>query len=197
MIGTSRMAPDDTDRDLLASIRALYAELREEMRGEWDRDLPLQDLLADRWERAGALGFAPEANIYGSAYVYGDVEVGEGTWVGPMTMLDGIGGLEIGAHCCISPGAHLYSHDTIMRSLRGGEGGAETSPTRVGDCTYIGANAVVLRGVTIGDHCVVGANSVVTEDVPPYSIALGAPARVAGEVVVDASGEVELRRSES
>jgi acetyltransferase-like isoleucine patch superfamily enzyme len=36
----------------------------------------------------------------------------------------------------------------------------------------------VISGVTIGERCVIGANSVVTDDVPPGSIAAGAPARV-------------------
>ncbi|MDX6682928.1 MAG: hypothetical protein QOG94_2967, partial [Solirubrobacteraceae bacterium] len=41
-----------------------------------------------------------------------------------------------------------------------------------------GANVVVTSGVTIGERCVIGANSVVTQDIPPFSIAAGAPAKV-------------------
>ncbi len=43
---------------------------------------------------------------------------------------------------------------------------------------WIGQNAVVMPGVTIGEMSIIGANSVVTHDVPAYSIAVGAPARV-------------------
>jgi len=46
---------------------------------------------------------------------------------------------------------------------------------------------VVTSGVTIGERCVVGANSVVTRDLPPYSIAAGAPAAIVKQV--DYSGE--------
>ncbi len=46
----------------------------------------------------------------------------------------------------------------------------------------IGANAVILPGVTIGQEAVVAAGSVVTKDVPPYSKVMGVPARVVGEV---------------
>ncbi len=41
-----------------------------------------------------------------------------------------------------------------------------------------GANVVITSGVTVGERCVIGANSVVTTDLPPFSIAAGAPARV-------------------
>ena len=49
---------------------------------------------------------------------------------------------------------------------------------RVGDNVWCGANVVITSGVTVGERCVIGANSVVTEDIPPYSIAAGAPAKV-------------------
>jgi len=51
-------------------------------------------------------------------------------------------------------------------------------PVRIGDGSWIGHGTVVLPGATIGKHCVIGANSVVTGDIPDYSIAVGAPARV-------------------
>lgn len=54
----------------------------------------------------------------------------------------------------------------------------EARPVVVGEGTWLGINVVVLPGVTIGKGCVVGANSVVTKDLPDYSVAAGAPARV-------------------
>jgi acetyltransferase-like isoleucine patch superfamily enzyme len=48
----------------------------------------------------------------------------------------------------------------------------------VGDDVWLGVGTVVTRGVVIGAGTVVGANSVVTRDVPAYSVAVGAPARV-------------------
>lgn len=50
--------------------------------------------------------------------------------------------------------------------------------TVIGHEAYIGAGSFVKRGVTIGDGAVIGARSVVTRDVPPYTIAVGSPARV-------------------
>ena len=51
-------------------------------------------------------------------------------------------------------------------------------PIRVEDEVWIGGGAIILPGVTIGKGSVVGAGAVVTRDIPPYSIAVGSPARV-------------------
>jgi acetyltransferase-like isoleucine patch superfamily enzyme len=58
-------------------------------------------------------------------------------------------------------------------------------PVRIGDCTFIGANAVILLGVTIGSHCVIGAGAVVSTDIPDRSVAVGVPAKVVGTVDAD------------
>ncbi|HWW52845.1 MAG TPA: hypothetical protein VNY84_03710, partial [Acidimicrobiales bacterium] len=72
---------------------------REQLLGErFQRSLPFGDGFGDRWERARRLGFGPEASIYDSSVVLGDVAVGAHTWIGPFTVLDGSGGgLTIGA----------------------------------------------------------------------------------------------------
>jgi acetyltransferase-like isoleucine patch superfamily enzyme len=54
----------------------------------------------------------------------------------------------------------------------------KTSPVKIGDHSLIGMGAVIQPGVTIGKHCVIGANSVVIHNIPDYSVAVGAPARV-------------------
>jgi len=51
-------------------------------------------------------------------------------------------------------------------------------PVVIGEEAHIGANSVVVAGVTIGKRCQVGAGSVVTKDIPPYSVAVGNPAKV-------------------
>ncbi len=56
--------------------------------------------------------------------------------------------------------------------------GCTVSPVRIGNDVWIGFGVVITKGVTIGDGCVIGANSVVTRDIPPYSVAVGVPARV-------------------
>jgi acetyltransferase-like isoleucine patch superfamily enzyme len=53
----------------------------------------------------------------------------------------------------------------------------EIKPVRIGAWADIGVNAVILPGVTIGRAAIVGAGAVVTEDVKPFSIVAGVPAR--------------------
>jgi carbonic anhydrase/acetyltransferase-like protein (isoleucine patch superfamily) len=56
--------------------------------------------------------------------------------------------------------------------------GGEARPVRLGRNVWIGFDVCVLPGVTIGEGSVVGARSVVAEDVPPYTVVAGNPARV-------------------
>ena len=66
------------------------------MRKEHDRDLPLPELLFDRWERARSLGFGHGTSVYHEAYLYGDVTVAEDVWIGPFDAGRRIG--RAGAH---------------------------------------------------------------------------------------------------
>lgn len=54
----------------------------------------------------------------------------------------------------------------------------EVKPVRVGRCAWIGTGCTVMKGVTIGEGAVIGAGSVVVNDIPPYSVAAGVPAKV-------------------
>ena len=122
-------------------------------------------------------------NPYNSlAWFVGEPTIGEGTWIGPFCLIDGSGGLVIGRSCDIAGGVHIYTHSSARRCVTDRNAALDRSPVRIGDCTFIGANAVILMGVTVGDHCIVGAGSVVTTDLPDHSVAVGAPARVVGTV---------------
>lgn len=80
----------------------------------------------------------------------------------------------------ISDHGHAFEdlHKPIM--FQGIAGIAEVS---IGEHTWIGQNACVMPGVRVGRHCVVGANSVVTKDLPDYSVAVGAPARIVKQYI--------------
>jgi len=180
-----------TTEALVESLRATYERLRTKMNKDWQRDLPLDELLFDRWERARSLGFGEGTSIYHNSYIYGDVKVGRNTWVGPYTLLDGSGGLRIGDFCSISAGVHIYTHDSVNWALTGGNAKYEHAPVSVGDCSYIGGQTVVVKGVTVGDHSVIGPCSFVNRSVPPFSVAVGAPCRVIGRVEISGD-EVRL-----
>ncbi len=181
-----------TERAILTKLRQLYKNLRKEFRQKWDRDFPFEEILFDRWERANDLGFGEGTSIYHSSYVYGDVKVGKGAWIGPYTLLDGSGTLVIGDHCNISSGVQIYTHDSVKRALTGGIAQIEHAPVVIGDYCYIGPQTVITKGVTIGDHSVIGACSLVNKDIPPYSIAMGIPCRIAGNVEI-AESDVKFR----
>jgi acetyltransferase-like isoleucine patch superfamily enzyme len=89
--------------------------------------------------------------------------------------------VEIGEHCMLGNGAFVgdaaHRFDDPDRPVPW-QGFTTKGPTRIGDNCWLGVNVVVTSGVTIGRRCVIGANSVVTRDIPPFSVAAGAPARV-------------------
>ena len=166
--------------DMLDRLRALWRSRRAEVDGQWKRTLPFADYVVDRWEKARLLGFGEGASIYDSSLVLGDVRVGANTWIGPFTVLDGQGGLEIGSYCSISAGVQIYTHHTVRWSLSSGQIPMDKAPTRIGSNCYIGPNTVVGMGVTIGDGCVIGANSLVLHSIPAGTKAWGSPCRVVG-----------------
>ena len=127
------------------------------------------------------------ANPYNPhAWVTGDPVIGPGTWIGAFTVIDGSGGLTIGAGCDISSGAQVYTHSSARRCVSGRvHAEVERAPVRIGDHVFVGAGAVVTMGVTIGEHSVVAAGAVVTRDVPPFTVVAGVPARATARVVLD------------
>lgn len=185
-----------SSRRVLHEFLRLHQELRQAIKDTYNRSVPLAEELTDRWERARFLGFGDKTSIYDSALVLGDVRVGRNTWIGPNCILDGSGGLEIGSHCSIASGCHIYSHDTVEWALSGGKSAYQRKPTRIGDACYLGPHSVVTAGVTIGDHCLIGALSLVNRDVPDNTIVAGTPARVIGSVKVGPDCRITLHYQE-
>jgi acetyltransferase-like isoleucine patch superfamily enzyme len=178
--------------EMKKEIFKMFRDLRDARRRQWRRVLPVGDEVSDRWEKAKYLGFGEGTSIYDSSVVIGDVKVGKNTWIGPFTILDGSGGLEIGDYCSIAAGVQIYSHETILWALSGGKIEYARAKTVIGNCCYIGPNTVVSKGIRIGDHCLIGANSVVNGDLDDYGIAAGSPCKILGRVKVDEKGFVEL-----
>jgi acetyltransferase-like isoleucine patch superfamily enzyme len=179
--------------ELLASLQQLHLSRQAEILARWRRAVPFGDEIIDRWEKARALGFGEGSSVYDSALIIGDVRVGEKTWIGPFTVLDGSHGLTIGRTCSISAGVQIYTHDSIRWALSGGQAEHEYGAVSIGDHSYLGPQVIVTSGVSIGRHCLVGANSIVNKDLPDYSIAFGSTCRIVGRVELSAEGGVELR----
>lgn len=69
-----------------------------------------------------------------------------------------------------------HNYQDITQSII--EQGITTSPIHIGEHTIIGANVIVLPGITIGKHCFIGAGCVVTQNIPDYCVTVGNPARI-------------------
>lgn len=110
----------------------------------------------------------------------GEIHIGNRTTIGHNSVLVCRERIEIGDDCMLA--AFCYVLDVDHEYENPGKAipqqGLRIKPVVIGNDVWIGAGAIILRGVTIGDGAVVAANSVVTGDVPAYSIVAGSPAKV-------------------
>lgn len=84
----------------------------------------------------------------------------------------------IGDRVLFGPYVSIFAatHETEIQSRRDSVEFAR--PVTIGNDCWIGGQTTILPGVTIGNGCTIGAGSVVTKDIPPFSVAVGSPARV-------------------
>lgn len=110
----------------------------------------------------------------------GNIKIGNNVRINPYSVIYGHGCVEIGddvliaAHTVIVPANHKFDRLDLPIRLQG----LSTKGIKIESDVWLGARVTVLDGVTIGRGCVVGAGAVVTKDIAPFSIAVGAPARV-------------------
>ena len=116
-------------------------------------------------------------------YYENTMRIGDETWIGQQSFLHSAGGTEIGARVGIGPGVRIITstHGEVGRDTPILHSPLQLSPVVVEDDCDIGVSATILPGVRIGRGAQVGAGAVVIEDVPPFGIAVGVPARVIRE----------------
>lgn len=110
----------------------------------------------------------------------GQTEIGDRTYIGPYSCLSGYGSIKIGKDCLIASHSAVYAHNYNFadptRKIK--DQGYTYKGIVIEDDCWLGSGVKVLDGVTISQGSVIGAGAVVTKDIPPYSIAVGVPAKV-------------------
>jgi acetyltransferase-like isoleucine patch superfamily enzyme len=92
--------------------------------------------------------------------------------------------ITIGSHCLIASGCYFIDHDhqSARRDIpMGTQSDGPEAPVTLENDVWIGANVVLLKGVTIGRGAIVAAGAVVRDSIPPYEIWGGVPAKKIGE----------------
>lgn len=111
----------------------------------------------------------------------GKLVVGDGTSIAGSCVLSAAKSVRLGRKVLLARNVyvsdHIHAYDDPREAVLD-QGLTRLEPVEIGDGAWLGQNVVVCPGVTIGAGAVVGANSVVLEDVPPQSLAVGAPATV-------------------
>jgi acetyltransferase-like isoleucine patch superfamily enzyme len=171
-------------------VRIHWELMRREAFARWPLHGNVLEALRD-----GRLELGPhvllEPDVWISAPGDARIRIGGGTFLNIGVMVAAQDLVEIGSHCMLANGCFVsdasHRFDDPDRPIT--EQGFESKgPTRIGDNCWLGLGVVVTSGVTIGERSVIGANSVVTRDIPPYSVAAGAPARVLRQVRYGAPG---------
>jgi len=107
------------------------------------------------------------------------ITIGKNCFIGEFNVVRGQGGVHIGDDVYTGPTVQILAvnhvYDDPTRPIR--EQGITAQGIVIENDVWIGAGAIVLDGVTVGQGSVIGAGAVVSNDIPPYSIAVGSPAK--------------------
>lgn len=108
------------------------------------------------------------------------LKIGNNSNIGALNYIGCSGYIELGNNVMLGPKVGLFAENHVFRSvdIPIKEQGVDKQFIRIEDDCWIGANSMVLAGVTIGTGSVVAAGSVVTKDVPPFCVVGGVPAKV-------------------
>lgn len=103
------------------------------------------------------------------------ISIGKNTVINRRCYIDGRIGVTIGDNCNISFGVTFIS---LQHNAQSPSFACTGNPIIIENNVWLGANSIIMPGVTIGNGSVIGAGAVVTKSIPPFSIAVGVPAKV-------------------
>ncbi len=83
--------------------------------------------------------------------------------------------IEIGDNVTLAPRVHILAHDASTKKF---VGYTKIGNVKIGNNVFVGAETVILPGISIGDNVIIGANSTVTKNIPSNSVVVGSPAKV-------------------
>lgn len=110
----------------------------------------------------------------------GSIEIGNHSVIGVGNWLQGSGRIKIGNDVIIGPYVAIvstnHSYEDVSKPVA--QQPLQTGEVIIEDDVWIGAHCTIAQNVRIGAHSIIGANSFVNKDIPPYSIAVGSPAKV-------------------
>lgn len=110
------------------------------------------------------------------------IRIGARTTIGYHTFIFASAAISVGEDCLIAPFVYIVdSNHGSLRKERINRQPNTSSPIVIGDDVWIGTKATVLAGVTIGNGAIVASGATVNQDVAPYTIVGGTPARLIGE----------------
>ena len=139
------------------------------------------------WRWAGAKR-GRNVRICSSAFVIGsgELEIGDDSWIGHQVYIETSSKVEIGSHVDIAPRVYIGTgtHE-IDATGEHSAGEGMSKPIMIEDGVWLGANAMVLPGVTIGMKSVIGAGAVVTRDIDALKVAIGLPAKHTRSLISD------------
>lgn len=134
----------------------------------------------------GSIAVSENAQISNGAQLVaqrGSIQIAESVFIGSWTTITSKASVTIGRNALIAERVTIRDQDHAIHgdvNIPINQAGFEVAPIVIGDDVWIGAGAVILKGVTIGRGAVVAANAVVNRDVAEYEIVGGVPAKHIG-----------------
>jgi galactoside O-acetyltransferase len=115
------------------------------------------------------------------------IYIDENTYIAPGVCIAGQGDIHIGKNCMIASHCGIYANNHVFTdlSLPVKQQGTTREGIIIEDDCWLGHGVTVLDGVKIGKGSIIGAGAVVSKNIPPYSIAVGVPAKVIKDRVVN------------